>query len=501
MIPATGIVIPGPNDTTIRLEEPMGGGAFGVVFKAIDTVNNIPYAVKFPQSAMFGGVTEAAAFENEIKAAREIDHPNVVKVLHVETNHNQLPPYLVMEFMSGGTIKSQLDLLKESGQLINLELLRYWTTSLIDGLSTINEKMLHRDLKPDNILLEGNVLKISDFGLSKLIGAATRSLTFKGGQHILYMAPEGWDLETNDIQIDMYALGIVLFEMASLKYPYQLPTDQRDIKAIRDMHLYQQPLLLRSIRPDIPIEFSQIVLRLLEKNPKDRYSNWTELKQAFDRAWNLSSAANKTGSMISLLLNEGERLHQSQNKKKLDEDQRKIQIEEETKLDNFQKEKIVSIIREATKEFNEHSTFGQIQELQMNRFESVLNKVNYKFNIPFGGSLNLYFMRVDPPLKLKRGYVRFVGVLKDQDGAGVHFLLCRKDEKDLYGSWCVCVVNVSGLVDRRKYSSIEPVTFEDSKKIHEIERADGTMHVYTVTYSDNIKEAVHKVVLESFSRK
>lgn len=73
--------------------------------------------------------------------------------------------------------------------------------------------------------MDGDVPKISDFGLSKIVGALTRTITFKGGQHILYMAPEGWRAETNTIQLDMYAVGIVLFEMAALRYPYDMPPD------------------------------------------------------------------------------------------------------------------------------------------------------------------------------------------------------------------------------------------------------------------------------------
>ena len=114
--------------------------------------------------------------------------------------------------------------------------MRQWADYLIDGMEAVNAKMLHRDLKPDNILMDGDIPKIADFGLSKLVGAATRSMTFKGGQHMLYMAPEGWKLDKNEIQIDMYALGIVLYEIAALKFPYKVPADPNQL---RDMHLFQ----------------------------------------------------------------------------------------------------------------------------------------------------------------------------------------------------------------------------------------------------------------------
>ncbi len=178
-------------------------GAFGVVFLATDTTNNAKYAVKFPQHIVFGGSPDLRGFLNKVTAAREVQHPNVVRVLHTETNLPNTPPFLLMEYLPGGTLKSCLDALSASGGTIPPVLVRQLAENLIDGMEAINAKMLHRDLKPDNILLDGDTPKIGDFGLSKLVGAATRSQTFKGGQQILYMAPEGWKFDKNEIQIDM----------------------------------------------------------------------------------------------------------------------------------------------------------------------------------------------------------------------------------------------------------------------------------------------------------
>ena len=123
-------------------------------------------------------------------------------------------------------------------------------------MEAINAKMLHRDLKPDNILLDGDIPKIGDFGLSKLVGAATRSQTFKGGQQIFYMAPEGWKFDKNEIQIDMYALGIVLYEIAALRYPYMLPADRATSTQFRtctcSSRPRRSPACARSARPLLP---------------------------------------------------------------------------------------------------------------------------------------------------------------------------------------------------------------------------------------------------------
>ena len=149
-----------------------------------------------------------------------------------------LLPYLVMGFIDGGTLQAYLERQRQVNTPVDLDVLQAWTDELLAGIAAINASMLHRDLKLDNILLDDTTLKISDFGLSKMIGALTRSRSFKGRQHVLYMAPEGWRYETNAIQIDMYAMGIVLFELASLRYPYQLPADRPETKPLTNQEKY-----------------------------------------------------------------------------------------------------------------------------------------------------------------------------------------------------------------------------------------------------------------------
>ena len=111
----------------------------------------------------------------------------------------------MMEFVSGGTLAELLRAQQGANALIPLPRAREMLVDIAQGARAINERLVHRDIKPDNILIEGSRLKISDFGISKVIDEQTRTHTFKGAQHIAYMAPEGWEIETNTFKLDVYS--------------------------------------------------------------------------------------------------------------------------------------------------------------------------------------------------------------------------------------------------------------------------------------------------------
>jgi hypothetical protein len=490
-----GFVIPGPGGpNTIRLEQPLGGGAFGVVFLGRDTASGAAYAVKFPQYAVFGGEPELRAFFNEVRAAREIRHPNVVEVLHVEVDAPDLPPFLVMPHICGGTLQSRLRAIRAAGQSVDPATVHRWSEALVDGMEAIHAKMLHRDLKPDNILLDGDIPKISDFGLSKVVGAATRTQTFKGGQHVLYMAPEGWKLETNAIQLDMYALGIVLYEIAALRYPYQLPADPVGSEDFKQMHLFQQATPLQTHRPDLPLAFCQTVARLMEKRPRDRFATWQDVRGALRTAFGSGPGPAVPSPLVRALVETVGAIHGEETRRRLVAEQREEARREQTQMHAYQLTQLVQALDDAAQAFNQASVIGTI-DVRRN-----FAARRCEFRLPFGQTIQLTAFDVEPALTLKRGTVRFAALLRNPDGRGLNVLLCHSDPSDLYGTWVPCRARVSGIIDRskRSYPSVEPFGF-DAGDIQHVATADSGMHAYVLEFleqpiGDLFLEAVRAAV-------
>lgn len=443
-LPTPGMVINGPDGpNSLELKEYLGSGAFGFVFKAISLNDGQMYAVKFPQIGAFAEDMEVQAFFNEVTAAQEVTHPNVVKVFFVELTSEAIPPYLVMEYIDGGTLASFLNELKSNNKHLQPVQIKEWSLALIDGMTAVNQTMLHRDLKPDNILIDNRELKITDFGLSKLIGAVTRSKTFKGGQHVLYMAPEGWRGEKNNIQIDMYSLGIILFEISTLEYPYQTPSFPWTSDQIRNMHLFQSPRRIETFRSDLPIGFCQVVTKMMEKNPDDRFSTWDKTRTSLVNSW--ADQGELRSTVINDLVNETGRIHEETSKRKLARQEEEEKAREERKADRYQLGKLLYSLCQAIHKYNLASTLGSmdvrfdwpsprsridftpgqfpdyssLSEGELSYAESMI------VSLPFGGSIRVDFFGIDPSLKIKKGNVRFAGIVVDPDGFGFNYLLAR----------------------------------------------------------------------------
>ncbi len=206
-----GIEVTGPGGEVFKLVDYLGHGAFGDVYRGTNTSSGVVVAVKLLPINELSNPDSKIALLNEIKLAQQISHPNVVRVLHVnDDTSTSTGPYLMMEYVPGGTLASLFRTQSAAKTVVPLARAREMMMDIAQGTRAINEKLIHRDIKPDNVLLDGTRLKISDFGISKVVDERTRTHTFKGGQHVRYMAPEGWEGDTNTLKLDVYSGGLVL---------------------------------------------------------------------------------------------------------------------------------------------------------------------------------------------------------------------------------------------------------------------------------------------------
>ncbi|MCD4677851.1 MAG: serine/threonine-protein kinase [Desulfobacula sp.] len=207
MIIEAGTTIFSEGGQELSIEKYLGSGGFGEVYKATDKEGGESYAVKTVRNPFDKNMLKS--FRNEGKLAVTIEHKNVINYhyFHDGTEFTELPPYIVMEYANQGNLFDIINKCKADNVMLSNDELLSLFAQLVRGMAAINGKLIHRDIKPDNILINDEVIKITDFGLSKVIVESTRASTFKGYGCIPYMAPEGWRFDKNTIQMDIYSMG------------------------------------------------------------------------------------------------------------------------------------------------------------------------------------------------------------------------------------------------------------------------------------------------------
>ena len=249
--------------------EPLGAGGMGVVYRAEDTRLGRAVALKFllPQYDLDDSAKER--FLLEARSAATLDHPNLCTVYEAgETSDGQL--YLAMALYAGETLGTRL---ARDGRLEAREAVAI-ARQVADGLAYAHAAgIVHRDLKPGNLmLLPDGTVKVLDFGLAKTKG---RTLTRSGAQlgTAAYMAPEQICGEAVDGRTDLWALGVVMFEMLTGRRPFEGDQDITLARAIVDM----TPTRPSALCPGLPPGVEDVVLRLLEKEPSSRYATAAEV--------------------------------------------------------------------------------------------------------------------------------------------------------------------------------------------------------------------------------
>jgi len=252
------------------ITEILGRGGMGIVFKGLDVALNRPVAIKVlaPYFASSGAARKR--FAREAQAAAAVVHEHVVAIHGVDTWKGL--PYLVMSFVNGHSLQERLD---AEGPLGVREILRIGMQTASGLAAAHAQGLVHRDVKPANILLENGVerVKLTDFGLARAVDDAslTQSGVIAGTPQ--YMAPEQAAGETVDHRADLFSLGSVLYAMCTGHPPFRAESAMAVLRRICD----ERPRPVRSVNPDVPIWLAAVLDKLLAKAPAERFQSAKEV--------------------------------------------------------------------------------------------------------------------------------------------------------------------------------------------------------------------------------
>ncbi|MFL6415093.1 MAG: protein kinase domain-containing protein [Bryobacteraceae bacterium] len=262
-----------------RIELPaIDGGGMGIVFKAFDTVTRRPVAIKTLKGTPDPESLEL--FQKEWTILASLSHPNIVDILDIGefTEDSERKPFFVMPLLPGRSLNK---LIKSSGSFLNAERVVEIIFQASRGLQAAHDqRVIHRDLKPSNLfVMSDDTVKIIDFGIVHLADSKTRT-GIKGT--LCYMAPELLEFQPATARSDVFSLGVVCYEALTGRGPFDRPTQEETIEAIRQ----EMPRPVSDLIPGVNDQIGRVVHKSLAKKPYHRFSSAREFGDALRRALN-----------------------------------------------------------------------------------------------------------------------------------------------------------------------------------------------------------------------
>jgi len=252
------------------LEEIVATSGMATVFRARDQRTGEQVAIKVPHPEVESDPTMYERFKREAEIGTRIDHPGVMKVF---ANPGRSQVYMVMEWLNGRLLRQVLN---EDGKL-PVERAVKLTVGICEALEHVHANgVVHRDLKPENIMVDANdEIHLIDFGIAGSVGA--RRLTFAHFSESMgtpdYISPEQVRGKRGDARSDVYAVGVMLYEMLTGVVPFSGPNPF----AVMNDRLLNQPVPPRQLEPAITPQLQEIVYRAMEREPKNRYASAREM--------------------------------------------------------------------------------------------------------------------------------------------------------------------------------------------------------------------------------
>ena len=262
-------------DNRYRILKTIGVGGMAVVFEAYDLLQKTTVAVKMLKDESARDAQQVRRFLNESKAVAMLSHPNIVKIYNISVKGDI--KFIVMEYIEGITLK---DYMTKRGVLSLGEIISY-SEQILHALEHAHSKgIVHRDIKPQNImLLKNGVIKVTDFGIAKLPNAETLTLTDKAIGTVFYISPEQAEGKDIDQRSDLYSLGVMMYEMSCGRLPFY---DESPI-SVALMQIKNDPVPPRTVNPSIPRGLEQITLSAMEKEPELRFQSASQMLRQLAR--------------------------------------------------------------------------------------------------------------------------------------------------------------------------------------------------------------------------
>jgi serine/threonine protein kinase len=272
-------------DGRYRVTEVLGEGAMARVYRGTHVALDREVAIKILRPDLPRPDDFAERFRREAMAASAIDHPNVVRVL--DYGHSEHGYFLVMELLAGTTLEA---LLASAGPCETGWIAETMSQTLAGLAAAHDHGVVHRDVKPENVMMvvstsdDGETVwqaKLCDFGLAKLDHAPeSAEISMRGGQPLIlgtpaYMSPEQTVGAGLDHRTDLYACGVMLYELATGALPFD-----GSAESVRRQHITRPPPYPSTVFPDIDPALEEVILRALEKAPEDRFQSAREMRDA-----------------------------------------------------------------------------------------------------------------------------------------------------------------------------------------------------------------------------